>query len=214
MKTFSGSLVEWWGKNCRAFPWRFEKNLYRILIAETFLHRTRAEAVVQFYLKFLNEFPDIKSLAKSDLRNVLAITRTLGLMQRWNFLKQAARTIEREYSGIVPLDRKKLVRLPGIGDYIASAIRVFGAGYGDPLIDGNTVRVVCRVNGCSIKDSTRRGKKVRTLYLTLMDKSDPSKFGYSMIDLGAKICIPHKPLCRECPVLHFCKTGNANFDAD
>jgi A/G-specific adenine glycosylase len=209
---FSTALVKWWSKNGRKFPWRSEKNLYRILVAETLLHRTRAQNVVPVYLKFMAEFPDIKTLSECKTKDVIKITRSLGLTWRWNLLKQSSITIEKEFFGQIPLDREKLMSLPGVGDYIASAIRVFVGGFNDPLIDSNTVRIICRVYGYETKDSIKRRKEIRNSYSTLIAGTLPSEFGYALIDLGASICVSNKPLCRQCPVLKYCKSGKLSTE--
>lgn len=208
---FSTDLLDWWKQNGRKFPWRLEKDSYRILVVETLLHRTKAENVVPIYLKFITEFPNIKTLSGAELRDILKITRPLGLAWRWNLLKKAAIIIEKEFSGQIPMDKEKLLSLPGVGDYIASAIRVFSSDTEDPLIDTNTVRIICRIYGISINDGLRREGIMKELYRQLRCKTDPKVFGFTLIDLAAGVCHPKVPECKKCPISPSCATFQSSL---
>ncbi len=205
---FSQRLIQWWKVSGRKFPWRTESDSFKIFIAETFLQRTRAENVSSIYLKFIKKFPDFQSLANADRGDVLDIASSLGLEWRTNKLLETSKLIMKDFGGRLPSSREKLLTLPGVGDYIASAVRVFSFGELDELIDANTVRVICRINGRTSNDSTRREKKIKNIYGLLLSKSDPREFGYAMIDLASVICTPRKPKCSLCPVIQHCKTRN------
>lgn len=207
----SEDLLKWWKKNGRKFPWRSERDPYRIMVAETLLHRTRAENVVPIYLKFITEFPDIETLSESKVSNILKIARPLGLAWRWNLLKKTASILEKEFAGQVPMDREKLLGLPGVGDYIASAIRVFSSNSEDPLIDTNTVRIICRIYGISINDHLRKGRMVKDLYRQFRGKTDPKVFGFALIDLGAGVCHSKVPECEKCPLSLSCVTFQSSI---
>ncbi|MDA8055325.1 MAG: DNA glycosylase [Thermoplasmatales archaeon] len=206
MSTFSIDLLKWWSVNARHFPWREERDPYNIMIAEILLHRTRAENVVPIYLKFITEFPNVKTLSEAYMGDIFKILRPLGLAWRVNLLKRAATIIEREFSGQIPMDKEKLLGLPGIGDYIASAIRVFSGYADDPLLDTNTVRIICRIYGIPISDGLRRERKLKNLYRQLKCKTDSKVFAFSLIDLAAEVCHPRLPECDQCPVSTSCAT--------
>ena len=207
MSAFSDDLLKWWRANGRYFPWRSETDSYRILLAEVMLRRTRAENVVKVYGEFLRSYPNIQRLSQSNPSDVVEKAGALGLKWRTNQLIEAAKMIENEMGGIVPIEKEKLLLLPGVGDYIASAVRVFSGGCKEVLIDTNTVRVIRRKIGKPYSDSLRRNRKIRVLYARLMRGSPSKEFGFGMIDLAAKICIPVNPKCEFCPVVKHCKTG-------
>ncbi|MHB1708461.1 MAG: HhH-GPD family protein [Thermoplasmataceae archaeon] len=200
-------LIEWWRENGRDFPWRKENDPYKILIAEILLHRTRAQNVVPVYIRFINIFGSVRDAAKANEEDIRRILKPLGLTWRVEKLIETFRLIAREFHGNIPLEKDALLKLPGIGDYISSAFRTFYGGSSDPLIDTNTVRVICRVFGMQMKDSTRRSGEVRRLYLELLDGANPKAFGYSMLDLANAICVPKVPRCTLCPVGTHCETG-------
>ncbi len=204
---FSHRLIQWWKISGRKFPWRTESDPYKIFIAEILLHRTRARNVPSVYSRFIKRFPDFQSLATADRGDVLEITRSLGLEWRTDKLLEASKLIMKDFGGRLPSDREKLLSLPGVGDYITSAVRVFSFGEHDELIDTNTVRIICRIDGRTLNDSTRRERKIKDRYGLLLNESDSRKFGYAMIDLASVICIPRKPRCDLCPVIQHCKTA-------
>lgn len=206
LSDFDKKIIEWWRNSGRRFPWRETRDAYGVFIAEILLHRTRAENVARVYPKFRERFPDLASVAGADLEDILSTCRPLGLTWRFGLLKQAATEIENRYNGRIPLDRKELASLPGIGDYISSAISVFAGGSREELIDTNTIRVICRISGIIVNDGIRRQRWVREMYSRLMDHADPVAFAYSMIDLGSLICRPRDPLCGDCPVNELCNT--------
>ena len=202
--------MKWWKINQRQFPWRVERDSYKLFIAEILLHRTRAESVAPVYLQFVKKFPTIEKLSESDPREVKHALHTLGLRWRVKALLEAAAIIQRDLSGTIPMDKELLLTLPGIGDYIASAIRVFSGGFDDPLIDTNTVRIASRIYKIMVNDSTRKGVNIRSLYNLLRNGTEAAKFGFALIDLGATTCLPIGPLCRACPIAKYCKTGQGN----
>ncbi len=200
-------LIEWWRKNGRDFPWRGERNPYKVLVAEMLLQRTRAQNVVPVYTRFLNSFGSPREISEASDEDIRRCLRSLGLIWRAEKLIETFRVISRDFHGKIPLEKDDLLKLPGIGDYISSAFRTFYGGSSDPLIDTNTVRVLCRLRGEPVNDSIRRGESIRIFYSNLLGSSDPVEFGYALIDLASVICRPSNPLCKICPVLDLCSTG-------
>ena len=201
---FASSLDEWWQSNKRQFPWRSTKVPYEILIAEILLHRTKAQQVTKVYLKFLNSFPTISSLAEGKLVEIQAILKGLGLNWRIEALHKMAQEIVRKYDGQIPKTKDALKSLPGISDYIASATVCFAFNESEPLLDTNIVRIIGRVFALKVTDSSRRSIHFKELYLMICSRENPRNFAFAMIDLGALVCLPIKPLCNACPVNVMC----------
>lgn len=182
-------------------------NPYKILIAEILLHRTKAEQVVGVYEKFISEFPTITSLSKSPSQRVSSIVWGLGLHWRTKMLREMAMEIVAQHDGKIPQDKNKLTALPGVSDYIASALRCFAFDKADPLLDTNTTRIVGRLFGVKVTDSSRRNRQFAELYASLTSNGSPREFGFAMMDFGALICLPKEPKCTVCPVNKFCLFG-------
>jgi len=205
------NLLEWWRKNKRIFPWRETRNIYQILVGEILLHRTKANQVVPVYDRFLNKFPTIVELANASFVEVRETVCSLGLLWRTKALHEMAQKIVANYEGKIPFEREKLESLPGISHYIASAVRCFGFGYSEILLDTNTVRIVGRVFGVKVSDSSRRSRTFQRFYESILDKKSPRAFNYSMLDLGALVCLPSEPLCNVCPISQDCVFGRSKL---
>jgi A/G-specific adenine glycosylase len=207
-------LIEWWQSNGRDYPWRHSRNLYEVLVAEVLLHRTKADTVALYYGRFLKMYPDPDSLSRADSGLIERVFGSLGLTWRLEYMRDMAREIMLSYGGSVPSEKEALESLPGIGDYISSAVMVFIHGRRMALIDTNTVRVISRVAGHRITESTRRSKWIRDAYLAMLGNGDPRYFGYAMIDFASLVCRPRAPLCKRCPVLKYCRTGSRTISTD
>ena len=123
------------------------------------LHRTNADQVKAVYEKFIKNVPDFASIVRAGSENIRTEMQSLGLFWRSDLLYRLAEVVEEKYNGTLPLEKKKLMELPGVGHYIASALLCFGYNRPEPLLDTNTVRVIGRIFGIKITDSSRRSKK-------------------------------------------------------
>ena len=125
--------------------------------------------------------------------------------------------LDERFGGEVPCDENELKSLPGVGNYIARAVLVFGCGKIAPLLDTNTVRIAGRYFGMPVTDSSRRSRRFENLVMYLIDISHPAESYYALLDLGALICTPRSPKCDYCPLndhcqyyRHFKRKGNDN----
>jgi len=206
--TLSKELLNWWAKNKRIFPWRETRNPYNVLMSEVLLHRTKAKQVVSIYEEFVAKFPTIADLSNANLDEVTRLLLPLGLHWRVKLLHQMAALIVQEYKGKIPSSKRELESLPGIGHYISSAVRCFTFGYPEPLLDANTVRILGRIFGVQVTDGSRRKKSFQELAQSILDRDNPREFNYALIDLGALVCKPKKPLCPACPLNQMCQLGS------
>jgi A/G-specific adenine glycosylase len=201
---FESLLIEWWQKNKRQFPWRLTRAPYEIMVAEILLHRTKAEQVSKVYSRFLASFPTINSVAEANYEEIHYILKELGLNWRIELLYKMAQEIIKKHNGKIPQTKEALKTLPGISDYIASAIACFAFNKSEPLLDTNIVRILGRIFSLKVTDSSRRSNHFKLLYQSINSKENPREFAFAMIDLGALVCLPSRPLCCLCPVNVLC----------
>ena len=140
-------LLEWYRANRRILPWREDPRPYRVWVSEIMLQQTRVEAVLPYYERFLRELPDIPALAAAPEEQLLKLWEGLGYYSRVRNLQKAARTVCEQYGGELPGDYEAVKALPGIGEYTAGAICSIAFGLPTPAVDGNVLRVVCRITG-------------------------------------------------------------------
>lgn len=197
---FRSKLMTWGKKNFQLFPWRETNDPYRLLLAELMLHRTRAPQVEPVFLEFMQNYPDINALRNASLEDIQHHLYSLGLHWRVPLIYEMVAVIFEEFDGKIPQGKEQLESLPGVSQYISGAVRCFAWKIPDPIIDTNTVRIVGRLFGLKITDSSRRTKYIRELITRLVDREKPDIFNYAMLDLAHMVCVPGEPKCEECPV--------------
>ncbi len=205
---FRRRLIAWGEAHFRSFPWRTTEDPYQILMAEVMLHRTQALQVLPVYKRFVNIYPDVASLARAPSKDVQTLLFPLGLRWRIDLIEKMVQEISDRFGGQVPREKEDLLSLPGVSDYIASAVRCFAWNLSEPVIDTNTVRVVGRLFGMEIKDSSRRNRRFRELIAALVDPANPRAYNYALLDLAHLVCHKRRaPDCMRCPVREFCVHG-------
>ncbi len=196
----STRLLAWFDRERRDLPWRNTRDPYAIWVSEVMLQQTRVDAVIPFYLRWMERFPTVESLARAEMDEVLAAWKGLGYYSRARNLRRAAELIVRERGGRIPRRYVELLRLPGVGEYTAGAVASIAFGEAVPAVDGNTRRVVAR-----LRDIPRPGAaRVRTLAASLLERGRPGDLNQALMELGALVCTPRAPWCPSCPLLESC----------
>jgi A/G-specific adenine glycosylase len=169
------------------------------------LQQTQVDTVIPYYHRFLKQFPTIEVLAKASLQEVLKAWENMGYYARARHLHAAARQVVKRMGGKIPKTWDKLIRLPGIGTYTASAILSFAFDKRFPTVDGNASRVLCRLyNIQEVIDQSNTQKKIYALAAKIIPSEDPASFNHGIMELGATICKPRSPLCNICPIGDLC----------
>jgi A/G-specific adenine glycosylase len=201
--TQRSALLEWFKENQRPVPWRLNRDPYRIWISETMLQQTTTTAVIPFFERFLNRFPNLKALAEAPEGDVVEAWAGLGYYSRARNLRKAAELLQAR--GGFPRTHNELINFPGIGPYTARAIasQAFEESVG--VVDGNVIRVLSRFHGQKwkwwenkIRESiqTRADEWVKGVSANLMNQA--------LMELGATICTPQSPACLLCPLRKGC----------
>jgi len=148
-------------------------------------------------------------LSNARFDEVKKVIYSLGLNWRTRKLHAMAKEIMLKNDGEIPSTREQLESLPGVSDYIASAVRCFAFDYPEVLLDTNTVRILGRVFGVKVTDGSRRSARFSELYESIIDDRHAREFNCAMIDLGALVCVPRDPLCKLCPIVEMCVYGKS-----
>jgi A/G-specific adenine glycosylase len=198
-------IVKWYMGNQRELPWRKTKDPYKIWVSEVILQQTRVEQALEYYKNFLCEFPDVQSLAKAELVNVLKVWQGLGYYSRARNMHHSAKFIMNELNGKFPIHYSEIIKLKGIGEYTAAAIASFAHNERVPAIDGNVYRVISRLFAEKSTTNSSQGKKTfKKLAEELIKYQEPELFNQAMMEFGAIQCIPRNPNCLECPLNSVC----------
>ncbi|MBN2637604.1 MAG: A/G-specific adenine glycosylase [Bacteroidales bacterium] len=197
--SFGRALTDWFQKNKRDLPWRHSRNPYNIWLSEIILQQTRVNQGLDYYLKFVREFPDVHSLALASKEKVYRLWQGLGYYNRADNLMKAAKIILENYNSRFPSTFEELKTLPGIGDYTAAAIASIAFNEKTPVVDGNVYRFLSRLYGIETPIQTGKAhKEFKSLAHELMADENPADFNQALMEFGALQCVPKSPNCSEC----------------
>jgi A/G-specific adenine glycosylase len=206
LAAFRKQVLGWFRQYQRDLPWRRTKDPYRIWLSEIMLQQTRVSAVIPYYERFLERFPDIHGLATAPQDEVLRLWSGLGYYSRARNLQRAAQEIVLKHDGVFPRAEKDALELPGIGHYTAAAILSIAYGARYAVLDGNVARVLARI--FAVRGDLRDVKRWQSLQKSadaLLDPKSPGDWNQAMMELGATLCTPQSPQCLLCPVTKFCQ---------
>lgn len=196
-------LLFWYKTNGRHdLPWRMTSDPYKIYISEIMLQQTQVKTVLErFYFPFLESFPTLQDLAEAHVDDVLKKWEGLGYYTRARNLHAASRQCD----GVLPLNAYDLMQLPGIGRSTAHAVAAFAYREALPIMDANVKRILYRY----FRLVDRNEKKLWEYAYALFDSNHPYEYNQAMMDVGATLCLPKKPLCEHCPFESTCQGKNS-----
>lgn len=202
---FRKGLRKWYALHARDLPWRRTADPYRIWISEIMLQQTTVTAVVPYFERWFERFPDVQTLAAATQDEVLKYWEGLGYYSRARNIHKAAGIVVGELSGVFPDDVESLVKLPGIGRYTAGAICSFAFDIPAPIVEANTLRLYSRLMGFEGDPRSSAGQKLLWQFAEMVvPKKSPGEFNQALMDLGATVCRPAAPDCKTCPVKTTC----------
>jgi A/G-specific adenine glycosylase len=213
--TFAPRLLRWYDTSRRDLPWRLTRaaaaagealDPYHVLVSEAMLQQTQVATVIPYFLRFLQRFPTLADLAAAPEQDVLRLWQGLGYYSRARNLQKAARTVVSDFGGKLPAERDELLKLPGIGRYTAGAVASIAFGRRAPIVDGNVVRVLCRLD--RIETDPRDRATQEQLWRRaeeVLPTTRVGDFNSALMELGATVCTPRSPQCLICPVREHCE---------
>jgi len=205
MDFFRHQIHHWYAKFKRNLPWRTTINPYFIWLSEIILQQTRVNQGLNYYLKFIDEFPTVNDLADATEDQVLKLWQGLGYYSRARNLHFTAKYIKEQCHGKFPGTYHNILLLKGIGDYTAAAIASISFDEQVAAVDGNVYRVLSRYYGIAEPIDTPTGKKIfKELANQLILNTNPGMHNQAMMEFGALQCTPQKPDCMICPLKDHC----------
>lgn len=200
----SENLRYWFLKRRRALPWRGDPTPYQVWVSEIMLQQTQAVVVIDYFKRWMQQFPSIKKLAEANLDEVLKVWEGLGYYSRARHLHAAARLIMEHYQGELPREASELAKIKGIGPYTVGAIRSFAFKEKAAAVDGNVLRVIARHDAIEFRiDDMKIQKEIRQRVQNLLPDKAPWEIAEALIELGATLC-NKEPKCQQCPIQSSC----------
>lgn len=202
---FVKSLLYWYQANKRALPWRETRDPYIIWVSEIILQQTTVNQGLPYFLRFIQKFPDIASLAKASEDDVLKMWQGLGYYSRARNLHHTAKHIFSELDNEFPSSYEEILKLKGVGPYTAAAISSFAFKLSHPVLDGNVLRFISRILGSKNPidlNSTR--KTIEGILKSLISIAPPDTFNQAIMEFGALNCTYKNPKCDTCTFAELC----------
>jgi A/G-specific adenine glycosylase len=197
-----------------SLPWRQNRTHWRILVAETLLRRTRADAVRGVFEDLIVRFPDPESVVL-DPDDWRLQVQSLGLGIRATTFVKTCLELTRPQHSLGTMTKSELQRLPGVGHYVATAVRCFAGSDTDIVVDSNTIRVASRLAGTAVTQAAHRSSKVQRLVRSLSPASTigNAEDNFALLDLGALVCRPRQPECTACVLRQICASARVDTES-
>jgi A/G-specific adenine glycosylase len=205
-ESFADRVIRWQQSHGRRdLPWQGTRDAYRIWVSEIMLQQTQVAAVIPYYTRFVQRFPDVVALASSPSPDVMAAWAGLGYYSRARNLHRCAQAVVERHEGRFPSTVDELAALPGIGRSTAAAIAAFAFGERAAILDGNVKRVFARHFGVEgYPGATAVERRLWSIAEQELPASGIEGYTQGLMDLGATLCVRARPRCGDCPVAVTC----------
>ncbi|HBE70682.1 MAG TPA: A/G-specific adenine glycosylase [Planctomycetaceae bacterium] len=201
-------LLGWYEPNARDLPWRNTRDPYAIWVSEIMLQQTQVATVIDYYHRFLKQFPTVGHLAAADIEAVLSMWAGLGYYRRAKQLYSAAQEIVTLWGGDFPDHLDEIKKLPGVGRYTAGAIFSFAYDRPAPIVEANTARLYSRLIGLEQPTASTGAQRTLWEFAEQLSRASEGKAAMSnqaLIELGSQVCKPVSPSCLYCPISSRCR---------
>lgn len=205
MHPISEKLITWYNINKRDLPWRNINDPYKIWLSEIILQQTQVVQGLNYYLKFVENFPTVNDLANAPEDLVMRLWQGLGYYSRARNLHSAAKFIQNTHMGVFPKTYDEIKELKGVGDYTAAAVASFAFKLPYAVVDGNVYRVLARLFNVETPINTTQGKKEFQLIAEeILNIKMPDLHNSAIMEFGALFCKPQNPKCDVCTLQVHC----------
>ena len=205
--SFSAALLDWFDHHGRHdLPWQISDDPYKVWVSEIMLQQTQVKTVLNYYDRFIQRFPTVESLGQASWDDVAPYWAGLGYYARARNLHRAAGIVTHQAQGQFPQDLEQWMALPGIGRSTGGALMSLGLRQYGVIMDGNVKRVLARF--FAIEDDLSKPVHERQMWelaTSLCPTERNHDYTQAIMDLGATICTPKKPLCLYCPMQQHCQ---------
>jgi A/G-specific adenine glycosylase len=213
-------LLGWFRRIARQLPWRNTRDPYAIWVSEVMLQQTQVKTVIPYWERWMRALPTIEALARAEPETIHKLWEGLGYYTRVRNMHRAAQVIMETHRGNFPRKFADVLNLPGIGRYTAGAICSIAYDQPHPILDGNVIRVLTRLEGIG---GNPREASVNAALWALAEqlvlaaaqhrpahakraRNRPcSHLNQALMELGALVCTPKQPRCGVCPLNTRCR---------
>lgn len=211
-KSFARRVLRWFDQHGRHdLPWQHNPTPYRVWVSEIMLQQTQVSTVIPYYLRFMERFPDVATLANANIDHLLHLWTGLGYYARARNLHKAAQTIMDKYQGTLPHSVEELMALEGIGQSTAGAVAALSMNIRAPILDGNVKRVLTRFHAIAgYPEQNAVKQQLWEIAESLLPEQRFDDYTQALMDLGATVCTRSAPLCGQCPLVENCEAFSSD----
>lgn len=184
------------------------KNDYELLLAIVLSAQTTDKRVNSVTSNLFKRYPTLYDLKEADLLDIEDILKPLGFRKKALYVKNIATILCDHYHGKVPIDRKILETLPGVG---RKTVNVFFSEFCNiPAIavDTHVNRISKRLGFAKEADSV---EVVEKNLMKVFKKEVWGKRHLQLVLFGRYYCKAIKPLCSDCLLKDMCKEKKKNL---
>lgn len=212
--SFSDALLKWFDQHGRHdLPWQVADDPYKVWVSEIMLQQTQVKTVLQYFDRFIERFPTVDALGRASWDDVAPYWAGLGYYARARNLHKSAGIVSQQKK--FPESLQQWIELPGIGPSTAGALMSLGLRQYGVIMDGNVKRVLARF--FAIEDDLSKPIHERAMW-QIAEQLCPVErnhdYTQAIMDLGATICTPKKPLCLYCPMQAQCKAHQQGLETE
>jgi A/G-specific adenine glycosylase len=182
---FIRQILSYYDKHGRKdLVWRRNITPYSVLVSEVMLQQTQSARVIPKYELWMKKYPNLPTLSKANLSDILKLWQGLGYHRRAKALLDIAKGTK-----VLPKTYEELLKLKSIGPYTASAIMSFAYNeFPDRLLETNirTVLIEAFHQGeTKIHDGTLYDDLARLTKHKLVQETGARAWYYALMDYGA-----------------------------
>ena len=197
------AVLDWYAATGRELAFRTTADPYAVLVAELMAQQTQAARAAEHWTTWMARFPSVEVLARAPVADALRAWAGLGYNRRAVHLHRAATVIVTEHGGRVPDTVEGLEALPGVGPYTARAVAAIAYGLPVGAVDVNVRRVLGRIVAGGPEGMTEAA--MQTLADAWVPTGHAGAWTHSLMDVGQRVCKPHRPNCADCPAIAWCR---------
>ena len=179
---------------------------YELLIAVVLSAQTTDKGVNKVTSVLFSEYPDLVSLKDAPIERICEIIKLIGTYNKKAlYVKEIANDLYDKYDGKVPMDRKSLESLKGVGRKVANVVLYEWFKEPSIAVDTHVERVSKRLS--IVKDSDTVLEVEKKLEKAF-SKDDWGKRHLQLVLFGRYKCKAINPICNDCKLKEICNRYN------
>ncbi len=179
------------------------KNPFELLVAVVLSAQTTDNAVNKVTPALFESFPDQKTMANADIKDIEDKIKRIGLYRnKARSIQNLSKSLLTSFDGNVPQSMKDLTSLAGVGRKTANVVRSVCFDIPSIAVDTHVERISKRLGLAKVYDSV---EVVEQKLKRKIKRERWNKAHHLFIFFGRYFCTARNPQCNNCPFQNICK---------